>query len=107
MNDNVEFVSYDGRFPNLCSGVLVVRVGRRTLTFDGYKNDPEHDVYPKFWCSGGSVSFDEDWSETVVKGPWDLEYEKKHYPEDILEMLPKILETMNEHVPYGCCGGCV
>lgn len=32
----VEFVSYDGDFPNLCSGTLVLRIDGEKVTFPKY-----------------------------------------------------------------------
>lgn len=44
----VKFVSYDGKYPNLCSGTLVLEV-------DGEKRE-----IPYALCSGGSAYFDEN-----------------------------------------------
>lgn len=53
----VEFVSYDGDFPNLCSGTLVLRI------------DGEEVMFPKYCMrSGGSVWFDDEWHEHVASG---------------------------------------
>lgn len=53
----VEFVSYDGRFPNLCSGTLVLKI-------DGVER-----TMPQYcMSSGGSVWFDNDWGEHVESG---------------------------------------
>ena len=55
----VEFVSYDGDFPNLCSGTLVLRIDGEEVTF------------PKYCMrSGGSVWFDDEWHEHVESGEW-------------------------------------
>ena len=32
MKNRVEFVSYSGRYPNLCSGTLVLRIDGKTVT---------------------------------------------------------------------------
>ena len=71
----VEFVSYSGEYPCLCHGELVVKI-------DG------KEVYLGICLSsGGGVWFDDDWSEHVEDGPWDInEYElpeeyKKYYEE--------------------------
>lgn len=71
--------------------------------------DGELADYPRFWCSGGSVSFDDDWNEEVI-GYCDWEMSspiEKDYPPEIWKILPNILEVMNENVTGGCCGGCV
>ena len=52
-NAKVEFVSYTGRYPNLCSGVLTLKINGTTYTFGcGQK-------YASFWESGGGL--DENW----------------------------------------------
>jgi hypothetical protein len=50
----LKFVSYDGSYPNLCRGELV-------LSLDGHNI-----IFPQYCLeSGGSVSFTEDWDECV------------------------------------------
>ena len=87
----VEFVSYDGEYPYLCMGTLVLNIDEKDVTFPDY-------------CmrSGGSVWFDEDWSDHVEEGPWNVDCPKEY------EHLCEEIETcVNKHVPCGCCGGCV
>ncbi len=52
---SVEFVSYDGTYPNLCSGTLVVKIDGAEVSFGWNGCD-----YPPFWISGGGVSFTKD-----------------------------------------------
>ena len=53
--DNVvEFVSYTGKYPNLCSGVLTLKINGKIYTF-GYGQK-----YDKFWESGGGLDRDYD-----------------------------------------------
>ena len=89
----LEFVSYDGSYPNLCSGTLV-------LSLDG-----EEIVFPAFClASGGSVTFTEDWDEIVEQGEWSIE----KFPKEFLEELKQRAEDLvNLNVEQGCCGGCV
>ncbi len=44
----VEFVSYNGGFPNLCRGTLVVKVNGEEVSLKNYL------------CSGGQCGFDEN-----------------------------------------------
>lgn len=100
---DIKFVSYDGSYPCLCYGVLVLEVNGKQLAFGG-------DEYPRFWTSGGSVSFDEDWNEEVLVGDWcwfTSEYDEKMLPKDIIENKDFVMELFNSNVPQGCCGGCV
>ena len=76
-----------------------------------YPVEPENkDNYPKFWISGGSVSFDEDWNDSVWYGDWEWSVSEsglKELPKEIVENKDLVMEIFNEHVPSGCCGGCV
>ena len=89
--DAIKFVSYDGKYPNLCSGTLV-------LEKDGKQYQLRHCLR-----SGGSVFFDSDWNETVTHGSWDV----VDLPEELEPFHDEIEKLVNENVPYGCCGGCV
>ena len=86
-------IEYDGQYPNLCSGRLIV-------TVDGKKW-----VFPDYCLSSkGYVSFDADFREEVGDGPWSI----SEYPKDFPENLKQAVEdAVNESVRYGCCGGCV
>ena len=93
-NDRLKFISYDGDYPNLCSGLLVLRADGRKFTF---------------WVrlqSGGNVWFDNDWLEHVEHGPWSIAEDA--WPEEFpIELRDAAVELVNDCVPWGCCGGCV
>ena len=92
----VEFVSYDGECPNLCSGKLVVKINGVEYSFD------------RCLSSGGSVSFDEDWSEEVTEGEWTFSFPYDQDKSIFNESLRRQIEQeVNYNVQYGCCGGCV
>ena len=86
-------IEYEGCYPNLCSGDLVVFV-------DGTRY-----IFPKYCLSsGGSVSFDSNWGEIIEEGPWSI----SDWPEDVSEELKQdIIDAVNSQIPLGCCGGCV
>lgn len=87
----IEFVSYDGKYPSLCDGTLVLRI------------DGKEVVFPEFCMkSGGSVWFDDDWDDHVECGEWSVAV-----PEEYAELAVEIEKCVNENVPCGCCGGCV
>ena len=86
-------ITYDGSFPNLCSGDLVVSLEEQKWVF------PYHCL-----SSGGNVSFDSDWNENVTQGEWSINEWPENFPEDMKDL---VLEKINEEIPYGCCGGCV
>ncbi len=89
----IQFVSYDGSWPNLCSGILVMKVGRKEWTF------PSGSLR-----SGGNVWFDDNWSEHVEDGEWGIWGWPENYPEEAKEAT---IDAVNSNVSYGCCGGCV
>lgn len=88
-------IKYDGRFPNLCRGHLKV-----------WDDDKYYDFGKYCLCSGGNVWFDDNWSEHVEEGPWNLmdEYIPKDFPK---EKTSELLNIINSEIPHGCCGGCV
>jgi len=89
----VKLISYDGSYPNLCSGHLVLAVDDKEWSF------PSHAL-----SSGGSVWFDKDWSEHVEDGPWTIYEWPDGFPEEAKE---ESLRVVNEEIGWGCCGGCV
>ncbi len=102
---DIKFVSYDGSWPNLCSGDLTLEVDGVKKVF-GYNND-----LSRFWYSGGSTWFDEEWSGYVSDGDWVFdEYDelpdkmKEEFTESEYEI---IKELFQDNVPNGCCGGCL
>ena len=90
MTDKIKFISYDGRYPNLCSGRLTIEINGKMYS-DGFE-----------LRSGGGVTFDEDWSEIVTDGEWSVSV-----PPELEKYKEQITDIVNENVPQGCCGGCV
>lgn len=92
----IEFVAYNGKWPNLCSGELTLRV------------NGEVRLMPEFLLiSGGKCGFkDKEFSESYVeKGEWRIVDSK--LPEDLKPYRKEIVRIINENVPHGCCGGCL
>ena len=86
----VEFISYDGSYPNLCRGTLAIEI-------DGVIHELENCL-----SSGGNVWFDDDWSEHVDSGEWSVSV-----PEELMKYTSEIEKLVNENIQLGCCGGCV
>ena len=88
----VEFVSYDGKWPCLCSGTLTIKVDGKVYKFS-------HAM-----ISGGCVMRDAEWNMWSETGPWEIDLEEhpelEHYKEEITQVV-------NDNVEYGCCGGCI
>ena len=92
----LEFVSYDGAYPNLCSGILKLMLNGKIVVFSSHS-----------LMSGGSVSFNDDWSEIVVTdGPWTITQYPDDFP-DSLQLRLAVNRLVNDNVRWGCCGGCV
>ena len=96
----IEFVSYDGRYPNLCSGTLTLKLDGIKKTF-GYGDCD----YPQFWTSGGCVWFDNHSNEHVDRGAWELRDDA--LPAKLQPLAEQLIDVFNRNVEYGCCGGCV
>lgn len=104
----VEFVSYDGAYPCLCMGTLVLKINGVEAKFHfSFNNDKDKGEYSDFWSSGGGVTFDEDWNENVSIGAWRFFPTSSSFPEELKEIGDLLIAVFNENVPYGCCGGCV
>lgn len=85
-------VSYNGKYPNACSGVLCIEVDGAVIYAE------------KYACrSTGDVKFDSDWNAEVKQGKllWN-EDEAAKFDEEIQEAVRAELSKV--HV---CCGGCV
>lgn len=93
LSGSLEFVSYDGAYPNLCAGTLILRMGGSEIVF------PSHSL-----SSGGSAGFDSDWNDHVDSGPWSISDWPAGFPESLKQ---RAEDLVNENVGPGCCGGCL
>lgn len=84
----LEFISYDGDYPNLCAGLLVFALGDITYKW-------RHAL-----VSGGICSIN---PETVTDGAWAVSF-PDNFPEEYKEA---VIEMVNNNIPLGCCGGCL
>lgn len=92
----VKFISYSGRYPNLCSGTLILEIDGETVCFD----------YPKFWRSGGVCGFRNSYNSAFIdKYEWMIDVAE--IPEPYKKYAREIDSVFNENVSYGCCGGCL
>ena len=115
MKMSVKFVSYTGKWPCLCMGVLTVKIDDKEYKFghevDSYdfKNHCYIDGnYSDFWRSGGGIRGTEEGFLVAVEDDWLLDDEEhQDYPEWLKETLPELIKLFNENVEHGCCGGCI
>ena len=108
---DLKFISYDGKYPNLCRGQLIVEIdGKRTsFGLPLFKKDVHFD-FKSFWTPGGNVRLIPDsWEPIVSHGPWEMDsfVSEKDFPKEIWDAMPQLIELMNANVPYACCGGCI
>lgn len=89
----LSFVSYDGKYPNLCAGTLIMAIDGIEIEFPQY-----------CLSSGGSVSFDDEWNEHVTVGEWSISSFPKDFPENLKSEAESIV---NDNIEFGCCGGCI
>lgn len=87
MKERVKFISYDGKYPTLCSGCLVLEIDGERVTM------PPFCLY-----SGGGISG--DWE--AYSGEWHVDV-----PDKYLELKQEITDVVNDNVTHGCCGGCI
>ena len=90
----VEFISYDGKWPCLCSGTLRIRIDNKTYSLENCL------------ISGGyieKVLDGDDYDYEAFQDEWDIDL--NNYPE-LKEYRREILEVVNYNIPWGCCGGC-
>lgn len=93
----VEFVSYTGKWPSLCEGVLTLRIEGKEYVFGGYDDNS----YDDFWLPGGQCFS----TYSATKGPWQVN--KEELPKELQKYADEIRDVMNDNIPYGCCGGCL
>ena len=110
----IKFISYTGKYPNLCSGVFSVEIDGKEYKFghdvgdyDFKKRYYKNDNFEQFWSSGGRVERSKDWDMWATNGDWELNYDKSKFPEWIIDLFPQLIKVFNENVPQGCCGGCI
>lgn len=109
---NIKFISYDGKFPCLCMGVLTVQIDGKIYKFGHHSEDFDCSTYKyndqnfdSFWRSGGRI--EGDWGNLSSRqGEWELCVDCL-YPEEIDNILLDLIKIFNENVPEGCCGGCI
>lgn len=99
---HVNFVSYTGSYPNLCSGVLTLEIDGKEITFGYGFNSKDKQTYDPFWISGGGLmpNYEGAW-----QGKWQIDVER--IPEQFRKYAAEIDQVFNDNVEWGCCGGCI
>ena len=92
---DIEFVSYDGKWPCLCMGTLTLKIEGKKVQMKGGL------------CSGGTCycGFNGD-GDVVTEGDWTVNFEC--WPVEFSELEQQIVARLvNENIEHGCCGGCL
>lgn len=100
--EHVSFVTYSGKWPNLCRGVLILNIDGKDVSF-GYDDDCDH---IPFWMTDGSCGFKNNYKQSYInKDKWLINYNK--IPDEYKKYANEIDRLFNAYVEYGCCGGCL
>jgi hypothetical protein len=94
-NREINFISYDGRYPNLCSGVL-------TFSIDG----EERKTTKSALRSGGNAGNWQDDFAGAFSGDWSLREDDPAFADFTQQDFDFLTAEVNAHVERGCCGGC-
>jgi hypothetical protein len=85
-------IKYNGKFPNLCSGHLIVTI-----------DEKEWDFGTHCLLSGGSA-FVNGSEEGITSGEWSIPDWPLDFPTKLKSL---VLEEINRVIRHGCCGGCI
>lgn len=116
----VKFISYTGKYPCLCSGVLTLEIDgvqykfghncsachyhEDTKVWVQEDEDPKNPNFESFWSSGGDVEQDSRNNWKTTTNEWRIFVDE--LPEQFKDLAAEIDEVFNDNVEYGCCGGC-
>ena len=106
---NVQFISYTGEWPNLCRGVLTLKIEDEIVKF-GYDlaspRSEEVTMFDPFWSSGGCCGFTNDYCDSYIEhDEWEISVVE--LPARYTIYAQAIDDIFNENVDFGCCGGCL
>lgn len=87
---DIKFVSYDGAFPNLCRGKLILKINGEIVEF------------PNCCIETGGAVLEGDNGYYTDSGPWTVVDIPKGYEQFSAE----ITQCVNDNIEQGCCGGC-
>lgn len=92
----IKFVSYNGKWPNLCRGALVVEKDNKQYSMEN------------ILISGGECGFSNNYRNSYInRGPWNINL--KYLPKELNNDNDiRVLESLiNDNIDWGCCGGCL
>lgn len=87
---HVRFVSYTGRYPNLCSGILTLEIDGEIVNFGYGRWREDYPKYEPFWSSGGHLMPN---YEGAAQGEWKIDVNR--LPEQFRKYAVEIDEVFN------------
>lgn len=92
---HVEFVSYTGKYPELCQGLLTLKIDGKKHTFG---NDQMHKEaqHPKFWTPCQNCG-----EKSTMKGEWYVDVDM--LPDSFRKYAAEIDNIFNTNVDQSCC----
>ena len=123
----IEFILYDGEYPNLCSGLLLVSMDNIKYAFcpymDHFWNEKDRKeilednsiikVYGFHMISGGSCPYNDETEDYEVEsGEWNIDADYLEYENGVRFVLSdrqkqELRDCVNVNVEEGFCGGCI
>lgn len=94
----IDEVRYDGKWPCLCHGTLIVVIDGKEYNFGKYA------IYSGGECGFSDSSYEHSY---IDSGEWewsDARTIPEGYDTDWDEF---VLWRINKDIPHGCCGGCL
>lgn len=104
---HVGFVSYTGKWPSLCHGILTLDICGCHVTFGDQDEfspklpDGRTPAHPKFWSTGGTCG---TYPDPIEHDEWQVDVSL--LPEQYRDYAEEIDAVLNASVEHGCCGGC-
>lgn len=108
--DTIKLVSYDGAYPNLCSGILTVEINGEIERFDYCLESRvgHNGCRCEKYLHQGNWVFDPKFNNSGGHSPEpDFYYFKRQAKKPMTESTRREIErVINNTLPHGCCGGC-
>lgn len=93
---NIRFISYDGKYPTLCGGTLILDIDNKEYWFTNCL------------ISTGNSNFNNIDDYIVIKNKWkfNTDYNSNYQDELSSNDINIIEQLINDNIEWGCCGGC-
>lgn len=103
----VEFVDYDGMYPNLCSGALSVKLDGKLVVFKpSHKTKKDEKVFESFWSSSDCYCYGKEAYDKAVLYLNGWTFTGDDFPEELSDYYFELCHVFAENVEAPHCGGC-